>query len=282
MKRKQVVLSVVLLVTSATSQAFAVDTMNTRFWRNRSHDQAQETDQKVLMLVDAQPNEIEKDSMTSFASSLGVNSGNSAGTFRPTLDFQGSFPIGQKGNGEAQIRLSIKGEPASGDAKEVAQTIRLDTGTISFNFGANYGTFIKGTNGNMAWDIKPALQVSYQRASSASGVASGSANTSKSDFGILTSELNAYLWMKYALAGYKFSYSNTFGNKTEVSNEVNDSAVHKILLQAKVDALSNGESKSAPNPFVVEMSYTSNKNTFSDGTFLITMTKDFDFRPSKK
>jgi hypothetical protein len=35
--------------------------------------------------------------MTSVAGSLGINSGNSAGTYRQTFDFQGSFPIGAKG-----------------------------------------------------------------------------------------------------------------------------------------------------------------------------------------
>lgn len=79
----------------------------------------------------------------------------------------------------------------------------------------------------------------------------------------------------YALVGYKFSYIETFGSQTDITQELNRSVVQKVLLQAKLPGLS-GDTSEHPNPAILELSYTSNKNKFNDGTWLFAFTKAFD------
>jgi hypothetical protein len=281
MKIRGSVLGVVAaLMAFFVSEAFAMDVLNGgNYWRRLHPAQLKATNKTLTATEEAD------DTMLSAAPGFMVKSGNAAGTFGGSADFQGSYSIfkddnGKNPKGELQIRVSLKADPSTGTAKDIAQSLRIDAGTASFNFGATYGDSI-GKSELFYWQVKPAIQASYQKAQSAESATSTitSANDNK-DFGIINPEINLSMFIgDVALVGYKFTYMNTFGTKTDITHEIDNSTVHKITIQAKIPGLSGDDHK---NPAILEVGYVSNKQSFNNGTFIVGFAKAFDTNKNLK
>lgn len=179
----QVMIIVVAITSGVSSEVKAVDALNSTIWRGSKNV----ADDKTIFMEDVSPSEPGgKETTLSAAPSFMLKSGNVAGTFAGSADFQGVTRLGN--NGSVQVRVSLKGDPATGTAKDIAQAIRVDAGTASFNFAGTYGTFL-GKNGIFAWEIRPAVQASYQKATSAEIASSSTSSSAPKEFGIFDSEV---------------------------------------------------------------------------------------------
>jgi len=217
------------------------------------------------------------------ASTLKILTGNVNQNYTPIIEGTGTLGARKLGGGylAGDLTLSLKPDYASGSAKDLAQQIRVDTGTIDVNVGISYLYLWKeyiDENGPQGFEIRAAGQLSYQHAATNSTNASStSTETVSNDFGIVNPEIRAGLWLKYLYVGYKFAYDLTFGNKSDLSNEIDRSSIHKILGVMKIKQLS-GETvdDSTKDPFYLELGYTGGKNSFNNGTFSMTFTKAWD------
>ncbi|KAA0255540.1 hypothetical protein FBQ97_00165 [Acidobacteria bacterium ACD] len=213
-----------------------------------------------------------------FGSSLQLNSGSGSSTLQPVIEAHGT--IGgmkpkRKSNLYGDFKLSLKSEPVSGDAEEIADAIRIDTGTLAVNAGAIWTYFFyppEHDDGPLGFEARGAAQFSYQRVPELS-ISSGVSDPGTSpDFGILAPEVRVGVWLKYAFLGYKYSYAVTFGQASPVSTELDRTSTHKAILIAKVEPLSGQDGKS---PFFIECQYTGGRNSFDGGSFSFAITKAF-------
>jgi hypothetical protein len=188
------------------------------------------------------------------------------------------------GNKQASIiemngKLSAKPEPAGDNAKDVANSIRIDNGTFSANLGvlAHYFPLdSKEENGPIGGEIRGGFQMSYQRAK-ATATDTPSATRGTKEFGIVSPEIRAGLWVKYFFLAYKLSYSNTFGKAVDVSEQINGSFTNKVAFVASLEEMVAGGGSPKLNPFYIEFDYTGGKSKLADGTFTVAILKEFDF-----
>jgi hypothetical protein len=212
--------------------------------------------------------------------SFQINTNNTTANYVPAIEGQGAFKIGSWLGDDimTQVVFSLKPNPPNGDKKEVAQSINVNTGVFSTNIGINYGHFwidSANVNGPVGIEVRAGNQISYQRASiNTVNQATQVVTEEVSDFGIMTPELKLSMWLKYMLIGYKFSHNLAFGKNTELKNEVDKSINHKIYSAIRFDALSG---KNNQDPFYVELTYTSGKNEFNNGTFGVAFSKEISW-----
>jgi hypothetical protein len=207
-----------------------------------------------------------------------VNTGSSASAVVPGIDASGSFVMSK--NLDCQLLFSVKPDPPAGTTAEVTQSIRTTTGVFSANLGMNYNHFwndddTPGADGPQGVEVRAGLPVAYQRASSTDQSTPPQSSASSKDFGLLSPELKASLWLKYVLLGYKYTYYFAFGSSSQVYDSINRTGAHKVYLATKLQALS-GDNKT---PFYLEATYTSSNNGFSGGTFSFAASKSLSWNP---
>jgi hypothetical protein len=230
-------------------------------------------------------------------SGLQVNTGGDHTNILPTINAFGRISpdhtpfrkncVFRQLNYEGQIGISIKPDSTSGTVKNVSQTIRSDIGTISADGGFNLEVLRNNHDekeGPLGFDIRIGTRLAYQRTPSLDNSGTSNNTDSKaSDFGVFAPEARIGIWLKYIYAGYKISRNICFGNDNPVSNNLKNSNTHKIILIAKIEALSGGTTESGTtekqdNPFYLEFSYTGDKNTINNGTFSFGMAKSFNWK----
>ncbi|KAA0250603.1 MAG: hypothetical protein EDX89_22645 [Acidobacteria bacterium] len=275
--------AVIVILLASNPALLALDALTTAY----SSTSKKKTTIKVMRDGAEKDVEIEPKPLQ-FGSSLQLNSGSGSSMLQPVIEAYGRIGGGtsndkesdkskeqKKSNFYGDFKLNLKSEPVSGDAEEIADAIRIDTGTFAVNAGAIWAYFFylpEDDDGPLGFEARGAAQFSYQRVpqlSSSSGVADPGTTP---DFGIFAPEVRVGVWLKYAFLGYKYSYAVTFGQASPVSTELDRTSTHKAILIAKVEPLSGQNGKS---PFFIECQYTGGRNSFDGGSFSFAITKAF-------
>lgn len=262
-------LSVLLLMFVIAGPAFGLEAMTT------GRKTGAETLQSIEKIADEKVKTTATHDLEALrlGTNLQFNTGDTKSSLVPSIEgvsivSSGSFghPDLSHGDWIVDLKVAIKPEPATGTAKDIAQTIRSDVGTVNANFGYLYELFKK--DDPLGIEIRGAGQLAYQKTPTTDD--SGN-SVGVSEFGVFSPEIRVGIWLKSLLLGYKYSHNFTFGKNSTVSKELQDNDTHKIIAIIKLtDA---GVIAKEDQPFYLELNYTGGRNTINDGTFSVAITK---------
>jgi hypothetical protein len=171
--------------------------------------------------------------------------------------------------------LELKPEPSAGSTAAVAQAIRDDAGTASLHLGLRYnGVSLSGPyKAPHGLEVAATLKASYQKATATNPTNTGVTNT---NFMMLNPQASVGYWTPFAFFGYKYQYNYTSGGDNSLTDNINDTSTHKVMIVINANKLS-GNSADSNTPLLLEIDYTGAKNKFSNGTITTALVKSFTF-----